>query len=159
PERGDGRKPGAPTLPHRPRPGGARARRGWRGLVPRGGRHAAPCGMTQVVVRAATPSDAELIHALIWELAEYERLQPDVRAACAEVEAILFGAAPRAFCDIAERDGTPVGFALWFYSVSTFEGRHGIYLEDLYVRPESRGRGAGRALLTALAGRCRREGL
>ena len=64
-----------------------------------------------------------------------------------------------AFCEVAELDGTAVGFALWFYNLSTFEGRHGIYLEDLYVRPEARGRGAGLALLRRLARRCRDEGL
>jgi GNAT superfamily N-acetyltransferase len=66
----------------------------------------------------------------------------------------LFGPAPRIFCDIAEVAGEPVGFALWFYNYSTFRGRHGIYLEDLYVRPAARGQGAGRALLQRLARRC-----
>jgi len=112
-----------------------------------------------VSVRPAALPDGALIHALILALAGYEQLLHEVRATQADIEAILFGSAPRAFCDIAELDGTPVGFALWFYNVSTFEGRHGIYLEDLFVRPEARGRGAGLALLRRLAQRCRDEGL
>jgi GNAT superfamily N-acetyltransferase len=112
-----------------------------------------------ISVRAAAPADAPLIHALIHELADYERLAHECQASEADVRAILFEAAPRAFCDIAEVDGEAVGFALWFYNVSTFEGRHGVYLEDLFVRPGARGRGAGLALLRGLARRCRDEGL
>ena len=112
-----------------------------------------------VTVRAAAPADAPLIHALIHELAEYERLAHEAKASEADVRAALFVANPRAFCDIVELDGEPVGFALWFYNLSTFEGRHGIYLEDLFVRPGARGRGAGLALLRRLARRCRDEGL
>ena len=112
-----------------------------------------------VVVRPAAPADASLIHALIRELAEYERLLHEARATEADVTQVLFGPNPRAFCDIVEADGTAVGFALWFYNVSTFEGRHGIYLEDLFVRPEARGLGAGKALLRRLAERCVAEGL
>ena len=112
-----------------------------------------------VSVRPAAPPDGALIHELILALADYEKLLHEVRATQGDIETILFGSAPRAFCDIAELGGTPVGFALWFYNVSTFEGRHGIYLEDLFVRPEARGRGAGLALLRRLAQRCRDEGL
>src|SRR5665213_445566 len=111
------------------------------------------------VIRPATPADASLIFALIGELAAYEKLAHEVKASQADIAAILFGPSPRAFCDIAELDGEAVGFALWFYSVSTFEGRHGLYLEDLFVRPETRERGAGLALLRRLAERCRDEGL
>jgi GNAT superfamily N-acetyltransferase len=71
----------------------------------------------------------------------------------------LFTPRPRVFCDLAEWDGAAAGFALWFYNFSTFRGRCGIYLEDLYVRPGQRGRGIGKALLTHLAGRCQAEGL
>jgi GNAT superfamily N-acetyltransferase len=110
-------------------------------------------------IRPAQPGDAALVLQFIRELAEYERLLHEVKTTQADVEAILFGPAPRAFADIAELDGAPVGFALWFYSVSTFEGRHGIYLEDLYVSAERRGLGAGKALLANLARRCRDEGL
>jgi GNAT superfamily N-acetyltransferase len=93
------------------------------------------------------------------ELAAYERLSHEVRASEADIARDLFGPAPRIFCDLAELAGEPVGFALWFYNYSTFRGRHGIYLEDLFVRPQARGRGAGKALLARLARRCLDEGL
>jgi GNAT superfamily N-acetyltransferase len=115
--------------------------------------------MAKVVVREATPADSALIFQFIRDLAEYEKLLHEVKATVAGMAAILFGPSPRAFCDIAELDGEAVGFALWFYSVPTFEGRHGIYLEDLFVKPEARGAGAGKALLRRLAQRCRDEGL
>ena len=110
-------------------------------------------------IRPAVATDAPKILAFIEELADYERLRHEVKINLADVETILFSAAPRAFCDIAETPTEPVGFALWFYSVSTFEGRHGLYLEDLYVRPSSRGGGVGKALLAALARRCVAENL
>jgi GNAT superfamily N-acetyltransferase len=112
-----------------------------------------------IAVRSATPADAGLIHGFILELADYEKLRHAVKTTLADVERLLFGPEPKAFCDIAEVDGAPVGQALWFYNLSTFEGRHGIWLEDLYVRPDARGQGAGRALLRHLAQRCRDEGL
>jgi len=107
-----------------------------------------------VRVRAAGPEDLTTIHGFILDLAAYERLSHEAEATLADLERDLFGPAPRVFCDIAEIDGAPVGFALWFYSYSTFRGRHGIWLEDLFVRPEQRGAGAGLALLKALARRC-----
>ena len=100
-----------------------------------------------------------MIYQFIRDLAEYEKLLDAVEATQDDVIAALFGENPRAFCDIAELDGAPVGFALWFYNYSTFVGRHGIYLEDLFVQPEARGRGAGLALLKGLARRCADEGL
>jgi len=112
-----------------------------------------------LAVRPARPADAALIHSLILELAEYERLASEAHPSQSDIEALLFCPSPRAFCDIAEAGGEPIGFALWFYNLSTFEGRHGIYLEDLYVRPHARGKGVGRALMCALAQRCLREGL
>jgi GNAT superfamily N-acetyltransferase len=115
--------------------------------------------LTAAVIRPAALADAPLVLAFILELAEYERLSDSVQTTEADVSRLLFGPAPRAFCDIAEADGGPVGFAVWFYSVSTFEGRHGIYLEDLYVRPAARGAGVGRALLAHLARRCLAENL
>jgi GNAT superfamily N-acetyltransferase len=110
-------------------------------------------------IRTAVPADAPMILAFIRELAEYERLLHAVKISLADVESLVFGAAPKVFCDVAETESGPVGFALWFYSVSTFEGRLGIYLEDLYVRPEARGSGTGKALLAHLARRCAAEGL
>lgn len=112
-----------------------------------------------LTVRPARPEDAALILGFIRDLAEYEKLLDECQASRGDIEAILFCPNPRAFCDIAELDGAPVGFALWFYNVSTFTGRHGIYLEDLFVRPEARGAGAGKALLAGLARRCVDEGL
>jgi GNAT superfamily N-acetyltransferase len=112
-----------------------------------------------VEVRSARPDDAPLIASLIGELAEYERLAHEAKATPADISAALFCEQPRAFCEIAEVEGAPVGLALWFYNFSTFVGRHGLYLEDLFVRPEARGRGAGLALLKALAKRCIEEEL
>jgi hypothetical protein len=92
-----------------------------------------------IVVRAAQAGDAELIVGFIRGLAEYEKLLHEVTIDAAAVSAALFAERPRAFCDIAEADGAPVGFALWFYSYSTFEGAFGIYLEDLFVVPRRAG--------------------
>ena len=88
---------------------------------------------------------------LIQELAEYEREPDQVEATEQSLRDALFSQHPAVFCHIAEHDGEPVGFALWFLNFSTWMGRHGIYLEDLYVRPESRGHGYGKALLQELA--------
>jgi GNAT superfamily N-acetyltransferase len=110
-------------------------------------------------VRAARPSDSALIYGFIRDLAEYEKLLDEVDATEAGTAKALFGPDPRIFCDIVEVAGEPMGFALWFYNFSTFRGRHGIYLEDLFVRPQARGQGAGKALLRALARRCIEEGL
>jgi GNAT superfamily N-acetyltransferase len=76
-----------------------------------------------------------------------------------DLAALLFGPRPRAFCDLVALDGEPVGFCLWFYTVSTFAGRAGIWIEDLFVLPEARGQGGGLALLQALARRCAEQGL
>ena len=112
-----------------------------------------------LTIRPARPDEAGLVLAFIRELAEYERLAYEVEATQADIAAALFGESPRAFADIAEWDGEPAGLALWFYKFSTFRGRHGIYLEDLFVRPGLRGHGIGRALLQRLARRCVAEGL
>jgi GNAT superfamily N-acetyltransferase len=112
-----------------------------------------------ITVREATPADTALILGFIRGLAEYERLLHEVTATEADVAAALFSPQPRAFCDIAEQNGAPVGFAFWFYNFSTFEGRYGLYLEDLFVIPEARGSGAGLALMRRLAQRCRDEDL
>ena len=102
-------------------------------------------------IRAAEPGDIALIHELILALADYEKLRHEVRADRDTLAQHLFGSRPRAEVLIAERDGEGLGFALFFHNFSTFEGRPGIYLEDLYVRPEARGAGAGKALFRRLA--------
>ena len=102
-------------------------------------------------IRPAVEPDLDLIIGFIRALAAYERLADEV---CLDRDVLathLFGSAPKAEVLIAERDGAPVGFALFFHNFSTFEGRPGIYLEDLFVSPEARGSGAGKALLAALA--------
>ena len=109
-------------------------------------------------LRPATAADAALVMSFIRDLAEYEKLLDDVIATPADIERALFAPQPRVFCDIAEWGGVPAGFALWFYNFSTFRGRHGIYLEDLFVRQAVRGKGIGKALLVQLAQRAVREG-
>lgn len=95
---------------------------------------------------------------MIIELAEYER-EPDAVVATEELlTAALFCDSPAVFVLIAEVDGAVAGFALWFRNFSTWLGRHGVYLEDLYVRPEHRGQGVGKALLSALATICQERG-
>jgi GNAT superfamily N-acetyltransferase len=105
-------------------------------------------------IRRALAGEAGLVLALLRELAEYEKLLHEVVASEAMIEAALFDPNPRLFCDIAEWDGEPVGFALWFVNFPSFSGRHGIYLEDLFVRPAYRGKGIGKALLVHLAREC-----
>jgi len=110
-------------------------------------------------IRKAVPGDEALVLKFVRDLAEYEHLSHEVLASEADLARDLFGAVPKVFCDIAEVDGRPVGFALWFYTYSTFQGRHGIWLEDLFVEPAARGIGAGKALLQHLARRCVAEKL
>jgi GNAT superfamily N-acetyltransferase len=102
-------------------------------------------------IRPATPTDLPQILQFIRELAEYEKLSDEVTATERLLHQNLFGPRPVAECLIAELDQTSVGFALFFHNFSTFVGRPGIYLEDLFVRPAARGKGIGRALLTHLA--------
>jgi GNAT superfamily N-acetyltransferase len=112
------------------------------------------------MIRTATPDDIPVIHALVRELAEYEKALEEARATPEQLREALFGQNPAAYAHIAEDDvtGEPVGFSLWFLNFSTWRGVHGIYLEDLYVRPTSRGGGHGKALLTELARICRERG-
>lgn len=104
-----------------------------------------------MIIRIATESDLPLILTFIRALAVYERLEDKVVATEEVLRESLFGARPYAETLIAEDDGKPVGFAIFFHNFSTFIGRPGIYLEDLFVNPEARGRGYGKALLARLA--------
>ena len=105
-------------------------------------------------IRSATPADLPLIAQFIRDLADYEKLAHKVRFDEAKLGEKLFGQRPYAEVVIGEIDGVPQGFALFFHNFSTFEGRPGIYLEDLFVRPEARGSGLGKALLAHLAKLC-----
>lgn len=107
-----------------------------------------------LTIRSATPADLPLIAQFIRDLADYEKLAHEVRFDDAKLGEKLFGDRPYAEVVIGELDGTPQGFALFFHNFSTFEGRPGIYLEDLFVRPEARGSGLGKALLIHLAKLC-----
>ena len=104
-----------------------------------------------LTLRPAAPTDCALILSFIRELAEYEKLAHEVVATESGLRDQLFGATPRAEVVIAELDGEPVGFALFFHNFSTFTGRKGLYLEDLYVRPVARGAGVGKRLMQHLA--------
>jgi GNAT superfamily N-acetyltransferase len=107
-----------------------------------------------LIIRRARPDEAGLVLSLVRELAEYEQLLHEVEATEAMISEALFGSHPRLFCDIAEWNGEAAGFAVWFINFSTFSGRSGIYLEDLFVRPALRGNGIGKALLSHLAKEC-----
>jgi GNAT superfamily N-acetyltransferase len=105
-----------------------------------------------VSIRPADRTDVALIHELIRDLAIYEELEAQCVSTVDTIEEALFSGRPSAEVLIGELDGTPVGFALFYHNYSTFLGKKGIYLEDLFVRPEDRGHGVGKALLRALAG-------
>jgi len=107
--------------------------------------------VSQVDIRLATRADVPLLHGLIRQLAVYEKLEHTMVSTEADVADGLFGARPAAEALVASQGGTPVGFALFFTTYSTFLGRPGLYLEDLFVVPEARGHGAGKALLARLA--------
>lgn len=109
---------------------------------------------TSATIRRARPGEAGLVMSFVRELAAYEKLSHEVEATEAMIDAALFCGQPRLYCDIAEWNGAPAGFAVWFVNFSTFSGRSGIYLEDLFVRPEHRGKGLGKALLVHLARTC-----
>jgi GNAT superfamily N-acetyltransferase len=107
-----------------------------------------------LTIRRARPGEAGLVLSLVRELAGYEKLLHEVEATEAMLDAALFGDHPRLFCAIAEWNNEPAGLAVWFINFSTFSGRSGIYLEDLFVRPQQRGKGIGKALLVQLAREC-----
>lgn len=102
-------------------------------------------------IRKATPEDAGTILHFITELAVYEKAGHEVEATVQTVTGSLFGPDSVSHAVICERDGDPVGFAVWFFNYSTWQARNGLYLEDLYVTPEQRGTGAGRMMLRYLA--------
>jgi len=104
-----------------------------------------------IAIRPATPDDVPLIRQLIVELAEYERMRDAAVATDAQLREQLFGAQPAAEVLIGEVDGQPAGFALFFHNFSTFLGKRGLYLEDLFVRPQFRGAGLGKHLMATLA--------
>ncbi|QKZ20625.1 GNAT family N-acetyltransferase [Streptomyces chartreusis] len=112
------------------------------------------------MIRPATPADIPALHALIRELAEYEKALEEAKATEEQLHEALFGDSPAAYAHIAADDATgeTVGCAVWFLNFSTWRGVHGIYLEDLYVRPTARGAGHGKALLTELARICVERG-
>jgi diamine N-acetyltransferase len=107
-----------------------------------------------LAIRRAEPADAALVFDLVCELADYEKLRHEVDATPDTIAQALFAPEPKLFCDLAEWNGRPAGFAVWFLNFSTFRGRHGVYLEDLFVRPACRGRGIGKALMRKLARTC-----
>ncbi len=113
-----------------------------------------------IAIRPVRPEDVPAVVAMVHELAEYEKAPEQCHLTGEQLRAALFDEAgqPALFGHVATIDGTPQGFALWFLNFSTWEGAHGIYLEDLYVRPQARRAGAGRALLAALAQECVRRG-
>jgi GNAT superfamily N-acetyltransferase len=110
------------------------------------------------VIRPARAGDIPAIYQLIRDLAAYERSLHEVTATEQDLAAALLAEQPALFGHVADEDGRIVGFALWFLNYSTWGGRHGIYLEDLYVVPECRGRGLGKALLAELARICVERG-
>ena len=111
-----------------------------------------------VTVRPATAADVPELVAMIRELAEYERALPEVEATEEHLRRTLFGEHPAVFAHVAEAGDEVAGMAVWFLSYSTWLGTHNLYLEDLFVRPEHRGSGAGRLLLQTLAGICVERG-
>ena len=104
-----------------------------------------------ISIRKAVPADAAIIHGFIVELAVYEKAEHEVKASIAEIESSIFSTSSPAKALICELNGEAIGFAVYFYNYSTWQGRKGLYLEDLYVSPKHRGLGAGKFLLRHLA--------
>ncbi len=113
---------------------------------------------TGAVLRMATAEDVPTILGFIRDLAVYEHLEDEVLATEADLDQSLFGTPARAEALLAEVDGKPVGFAVWYYNFSTFRGRHGLFLEDIFVDPAHRGAGIGRAIFRFLAQRAIAQG-
>jgi GNAT superfamily N-acetyltransferase len=106
------------------------------------------------MIRRVEPRDVDAVVRLVHELALYEKAPEQCRLTSEQLHTALFGESPALFGHVAEVDGQVVGIALWFLNFSTWDGVHGIYLEDLYVTPEQRGKGLGKQLLEALAREC-----
>jgi GNAT superfamily N-acetyltransferase len=111
-----------------------------------------------VEIRPISPADVPAVVDMVHELAEFERAPQECHLTADQLAAALFTERPALFGHIAELDGAPVGMALWFLNFSTWRGVHGVYLEDLYVRPSARRAGVGRALLATLAAVCADRG-
>lgn len=109
-------------------------------------------------IRPARPEEVGIVLQLIHDLAHYEKAPDEVEATEKELMATIFAAEPQVFCDVVEVDGEIAGMAIWFLNYSTWQGKHGIYLEDLFIKPEFRGRGYGKALLQHLARLCNERG-
>lgn len=109
-------------------------------------------------IRAANVEEVPIILNLIKDLAEYEKAPDQVEANESDLIATIFAENPKVFCDVVDVDGEIVGMAIWFLNYSTWQGKHGIYLEDLFIKPEFRGRGYGKALLQHLAAICNERG-
>ncbi len=111
-----------------------------------------------MIIRPARKDEAGVILQLIHDLALYEKAPHEVEATEKEIFETIFSENPKVFCDLVEVDGDIAGMAIWFLNYSTWQGKHGIYLEDLFVKPEYRGRGYGKALLQHLAQICNEKG-
>ncbi len=109
-------------------------------------------------IRPATIADTDEILALIYELAVYEKAPEEAKATREQIIEGFFSENPKVFCEIVEVEDAIAGLAIWFLNYSTWQGKHGIYLEDLFVRPQYRGKGYGKALLKHLAAICEERG-
>ena len=111
-----------------------------------------------MTIRAARVDDVDEILALIYELAVYEKAPEEAKATREQIIETIFCENPKVFCELVEVNGEIAGCAIWFLNYSTWLGMHGIYLEDLFVRPQYRGKGYGKALLKYLASICDERG-
>jgi len=109
-------------------------------------------------IRPATVADTDEILALIYELALYEKAPEEAKATPEQIIDSFFTDNPKVFCDLVEVNGEIAGCAIWFLNYSTWQGKHGIYLEDLFIRPQFRGQGYGKAMLAHLAAICEQRG-